>query len=91
MGVYVKGNPKEGEYKLIKTTDGFVFEGKDFAYACIEIEEPKVGKWIEEYNGNGWNDYWDYTCSNCGKKYERADILYKANYCPNCGAKMESE
>lgn len=53
--------------------------------------EPKVGRWIEEYNGNGWNDYWDYTCSNCGKKYERADILYKANYCPNCGAKMEGE
>ena len=38
MGVYVKGNPKEGEYKLIKTTDGFVLEGKDIAYACIEID-----------------------------------------------------
>lgn len=47
------------------------------------------GEWIEDYNGNGWNDYWDYTCSNCGKKYERADaILYKANFCPNCGADM---
>ena len=39
MGVYVKGNPKEGEYKLIKTTDGFVLEGKDIAYACIEIDD----------------------------------------------------
>lgn len=47
------------------------------------------GKWIEEYNGNGWNDYWDYTCSNCGKRYERADaILCKANFCPHCGANM---
>lgn len=47
------------------------------------------GEWIEDYNGNGWNDYWDYTCSNCGKRYERADaVLCKANYCPNCGAKM---
>jgi DNA-directed RNA polymerase subunit RPC12/RpoP len=48
------------------------------------------GEWIEDYNGNGWNDYWDYTCSNCGKRYERADaVLCKANFCPNCGAKMK--
>lgn len=38
MGVYVKGTPKEGEYKLIKTTDGFVLDGKDIAYACTEID-----------------------------------------------------
>jgi DNA-directed RNA polymerase subunit RPC12/RpoP len=48
------------------------------------------GEWIEDYNGNGWNDYCDYTCSNCGKRYERADaVLCKANFCPNCGAKMK--
>ena len=48
------------------------------------------GKWEIEYHGNGWNDYWDYICSNCGKKYERADaVLYKANFCPNCGAQMK--
>ena len=48
------------------------------------------GKWVTEYNGNGWNDYWNYTCSNCGKKYERADtVLYNARYCPNCGARMK--
>ena len=48
------------------------------------------GEWITEYSGNGWNDYWDYTCSNCGKKYKRADnVLYKSNFCPNCGAEMK--
>lgn len=53
------------------------------------VDKPK-GEWKTEYHGNGWNDYWDYTCSNCGKKYERADaILYKANFCPNCGARMK--
>lgn len=52
--------------------------------------ESKEGEWIKEYNGNGWNDYWDYTCPNCGKKYERADsVLYDSSYCPNCGAKMK--
>ena len=56
----------------------------------IPTADRPQGEWIEDYNGNGWNDYWDYTCSNCGKKYERADaVLYKANYCPNCGAQMK--
>lgn len=48
------------------------------------------GEWKTEYHGNGWNDSWDYTCSNCGEKYERADaVLYKANFCPNCGIEMK--
>ena len=60
----------------------------DKAIEALSADRPS-GEWIEDYNGNGWNDYWDYTCSNCGKKYERADaVLYKANFCPNCGADM---
>lgn len=55
----------------------------------LKSDRPQ-GEWIIEYNGNGWNDCWDYICPNCGKKYERADaVLYKANFCPNCGAKMK--
>ena len=55
-----------------------------------DIVDRPQGEWIIEYNGNGWNDYWNYTCSNCGKKYERADVvLYNARYCPNCGARMK--
>ena len=54
-----------------------------------ELADRPTGEWIEEFNGNGWNDFWDYTCSNCGKKYERADYLYHANYCPNCGSIMK--
>jgi DNA-directed RNA polymerase subunit RPC12/RpoP len=49
------------------------------------------GEWIKEYNGDGWNDYWDYKCSKCGKVYKRASaILYDANYCPNCGKRMKA-
>lgn len=58
----------------------------------IGLEPVKHGHWEEEQNGNGWNDYWDYTCSVCGKKYKNADdILYEANFCPNCGAKMDED
>ena len=54
------------------------------------VSKLKASEWITEYNGDGWNDYWDYTCPNCGNKYERADaVLYKANFCPNCGSKMK--
>ena len=40
----------------------------------VPSADAKQGEWIEKYNGNGWNDFWDYTCSHCGKKYERADL-----------------
>lgn len=53
-----------------------------------DVMEVKRGEWIIEYHGNGWNDYWDYTCSICGKKYEKADnVLYHANFCPNCASR----
>lgn len=72
--------------------DDDIGEYRKIAEALFEdvpSADAKQGKWIEKYNGNGWNDFWDYTCSNCGKKYERADaVLYHANYCPNCGARM---
>ena len=42
-------------------------------------QEPKTGHWI---NGN-----YHIRCSECGEDYP-----YRLrNYCPNCGAKMESE
>ena len=65
---------------------------------CVIVEKVRKalsanrpqGKWITEYNGNGWNDYWDYTCPHCGKTWRRADnVLYDANYCPNCGAQVK--
>ena len=51
----------------------------------VEIEERKVGKWIE---------IWDldhlvvlaYQCSECGIM-----INTKSNYCPNCGAEMRGD
>lgn len=64
-------------------------EQEAFDIAIEALKDRPQGEWIEKYNGNGWNDFWDYTCSHCGKKYIRADYLYHANYCPNCGAKMK--
>jgi rubrerythrin len=47
------------------------------------------GKWIgEEHYFQNYYDYTDYTCSVCGLTRE---YLGGANYCPNCGAKMDLE
>jgi hypothetical protein len=45
-GILFKGNLKEGEYKLIKTTNGWVLEGNDIAYyGEPQTDCLKAGKW----------------------------------------------
>ena len=56
-----------------------------------QMQEPKTGHWIEKEGFDG-DTYYD--CSECGESFclidgTPTDNLY--NYCPNCGAKMESE
>ena len=52
------------------------------ALPSMTPQEPKTGHWndISKYKGIAWY------CSEC----ERFTTM-KHNYCPNCGAKMESE
>ena len=63
-------------------------------------QEPKTGHWIDD-NENELDAQYGrhlYKCSECGK-YADAFVggtedwwdIEKPNYCPNCGAKMESE
>lgn len=51
-------------------------------------QEPKKGHWIEERDDYGEITHWH--CSNC---YDDSGFITtcKWDYCPNCGAKMESE
>ena len=60
-------------------------EAVDMAIKALE-QEPRKGHWT--------CDRANVRCSNCGRGYK--DFYGKArianyNYCPNCGAKMESE
>lgn len=81
-------NPNSKPYYSEDFIKGFKC-GAERQFEADKADRPQ-GEWEIEYRGNGWNDYWDYICSNCGKKYERADaVLYKANFCPNCGAQMK--
>ncbi len=47
--------------------------------------QPKTGRW--EHDGGRFANRW--ICSQCGYKFyfEKSE----AKYCPNCGAKMESD
>ena len=47
-------------------------------------QKSKIGYWIAHSDGGIWIKY--YECSDCGKVHDT-----HSDYCPNCGAKMESE
>lgn len=49
---------------------------------CAYMQEPKTGHWIEKYH-ELFNKYY---CDKCGVGSE-----LRTNYCPDCGARMESE
>ena len=54
-------------------------------------QEPITGHWIEySWNDNGLAR-WGLECDKCHKKYKYGgEIWNNPNFCPNCGAKMES-
>ena len=47
------------------------------------VQEPKTGHWT--HDGSHWKNR--FICSECGYKL----FEEQTNYCPNCGARMESE
>lgn len=59
----------------------YVDEAIDYAIKALE-QEPKTGHWVKKSQYG--NDY----CSECD--YELL-MRGKPKYCPNCGARMESE
>ena len=56
-------------------------------------QEPKTGHWINAKVGKMFPSN-DYKCSECGNILDFDGVNCgrgDANFCPNCGAKMESE
>lgn len=79
---------------VVADSTGMISDGISYAIAVVQefpvIEERKVGNWIISVNGNGWNDWYVYECSECGSEYEKIG-LRTYNFCPNCGADMKEE
>lgn len=77
-GVLFKGRLKEGDYTLIKTTDGWVLKGKT-SYVGFNFAYRTQGYWTK-------TDVATYRCSECGK-IQIADDVNELNYCCCCGSK----
>lgn len=63
---------------------------KEMVEELLKEKEAKTGKWIEQEDYN-LDTYYD--CSVCGESWstvEGTPWQNGMNYCPNCGAKMES-
>lgn len=62
----------------------------DDALALLQEQEAKKGKWIEQEDYN-LDTYYD--CSVCGESWSTVEGTpweNGMNYCPHCGARMES-
>ena len=57
----------------------------DETLELLKEQEPKSGHWIFE---SQYCEAWSHTCSECGKRMTTAVNTF-ANWCWNCGAKME--
>ena len=92
MSILFKGNLEEGNYTLIKSTDGWVLKGET-SYVGFNFADRPQGEWIDK----GWNGDWqfqtdgrgnswhEYECSECGFHNKGG----KSNFCPSCGAVMK--
>lgn len=75
----------------IKALEQEPCEGCDYKEWLKGEVEPKTGHWIEKEGFDG-DTY--YNCSECGESWTTIAGTPWNNgmkYCPNCGAKMESE
>lgn len=63
------------------------YEALDMAIEALE-QVPKRGKWLPIIEGNEFGEPYQsgIYCSECGET-----LGCEANFCPNCGARMERE
>lgn len=62
----------------------------EFVEDILPATPKKMGRWIECMPSGA--EEWCYKCSECNFwKYTKTINLSKFKYCPDCGAKMESE
>lgn len=73
----------EEDWKFLKESDGCRWSRTIVESVINGTPKPKTGWWIdtESLDGALW-----YACSECGETE-----FHATNYCPNCGAKMESD
>lgn len=81
-----ESNDNNTKYLNINVSDDEVKRNPDIVRLCsdvgiLEYMKPKTGHWINKYH-----EVFKYYCDKCGTG---SDL--RTQYCPNCGARMESE
>lgn len=77
---------KERLEKALYDAHSFYHEG----YAAAEKRFWRHGRWVNERMlVGGFAEKWGCDCSCCGRTIE--EPLWKPDYCPNCGARMDKE
>ncbi len=81
---------REAAKKLAETLDNGLFWSMRSVLLLLksapvaDVAPVRHGRWVwtKDYQEDGYEQYW--ACSECGEHN-----YYQANYCPNCGAKMD--
>lgn len=88
MSILFKGNLEEGNYTLIKSTDGWVLKGET-SYVGFNFADRPQGKWIVRFPYEDTGN--TRTCSNCNitQTVNVYDGVVRFKFCPYCGARMK--
>ena len=69
---------------------GEKFEAAIRKIQAADVSPVRHGRWVnEQMIVGGFAETWACDCSVCGRT--QREPLWKPNYCPNCGAKMDLE
>ena len=84
---FLKWLPPDGDWDYVST--GLHPVENIAVSAIMEIEEAPTAD-VKEVNHGKWLDDYGYDkCSVCGFKCNDPYYLGEANYCPECGARMD--
>ena len=77
---YVPDGDTQWEYK------------KELCVCKSAIDQMPTVDAVEVVHGRWKEPYRQYVvCSECGTGYVKYEFIERANYCPNCGAKMDGD
>ena len=83
---YAWASPVRNEQRVTVDADDVQF-GVD-KIPSADVAPVRHGRWVnEQMIVGGFAETWACDCSVCGRT--QREPLWKPNYCPNCGAKME--
>lgn len=71
---------------MVEAHGSLVIQAKEMAIKALE-QEPKTGTWRKDIDNSRRWDRVRFYCSECGNWQTYGET----GFCPNCGAKMESE